>query len=414
MGATRPAPRLGTDASRSPSRDGSPGEHDPAAGSQHPVKLGERAPQVGQVVQHRVAEHEVEAAGRRTAATRRRRAAALTSSPSRSALARRVETMPGEMSVQVACATTPGLQQVEAEVAGAGADLERAVIALVELGPEQLAQLAEHLALADLAEVDPPLGVVAVGGDVVVARVDVADLVGVRTASIRRRRLPCRARWPTPTVQRDQPAGVPPLDADRRAHAARRPGRELLVPAPPGRLRVDRRARDRRSAWSTWPAARDTAPRCSSRGAASVLGVEANPEAFEHARLRYPRQNLRFERGLVETHGDAGQLRRGRVPADDRARPRPGGGAAPLRAAAGARRRRLRLDPEPADDRAARRREVLEPVAHQGVPRARVRRAVPDRVRRGRAAGPVPRSPAARARAGAARSAGTRSTGGCG
>ena len=41
-----------------------------------------------------------------------------------------------------------------------------------------------------------------------------------------------------------------------------------------------------------------------SRGAESVLGVEANPEAFEHARLRYPRQNLRFERGLVETHGD--------------------------------------------------------------------------------------------------------------
>jgi 2-polyprenyl-3-methyl-5-hydroxy-6-metoxy-1,4-benzoquinol methylase len=39
------------------------------------------------------------------------------------------------------------------------------------------------------------------------------------------------------------------------------------------------------------------------RGAGSVLGVEANPEAFEHARLRYPRQNLRFERGLVETHG---------------------------------------------------------------------------------------------------------------
>ena len=30
--------------------------------------------------------------------------------------------------------------------------------------------------------------------------------------------------------------------ADRRAHAARRAGRELLVPAPPGGLRVDRRA----------------------------------------------------------------------------------------------------------------------------------------------------------------------------
>ena len=34
------------------------------------------------------------------------------------------------------------------------------------------------------------------------------------------------------------------------------------------------------------------------RAAASVVGVEANPEAFEHARLRYPR--VRFERALVE------------------------------------------------------------------------------------------------------------------
>jgi 2-polyprenyl-3-methyl-5-hydroxy-6-metoxy-1,4-benzoquinol methylase len=34
--------------------------------------------------------------------------------------------------------------------------------------------------------------------------------------------------------------------------------------------------------------------------AASVVGVDANPEAFEHARLRYKRSNLRFERALVE------------------------------------------------------------------------------------------------------------------
>jgi SAM-dependent methyltransferase len=34
--------------------------------------------------------------------------------------------------------------------------------------------------------------------------------------------------------------------------------------------------------------------------AASVVGVDANPEAFEHARLRYTRDNLRFERDLVE------------------------------------------------------------------------------------------------------------------
>jgi 2-polyprenyl-3-methyl-5-hydroxy-6-metoxy-1,4-benzoquinol methylase len=36
------------------------------------------------------------------------------------------------------------------------------------------------------------------------------------------------------------------------------------------------------------------------RSAASVIGVDANPEAFEHARLRYRRANLRFERALIE------------------------------------------------------------------------------------------------------------------
>ncbi len=34
--------------------------------------------------------------------------------------------------------------------------------------------------------------------------------------------------------------------------------------------------------------------------AAEVVGVDANPEAHEHARLRYVRSNLRFERALVE------------------------------------------------------------------------------------------------------------------
>ncbi len=34
--------------------------------------------------------------------------------------------------------------------------------------------------------------------------------------------------------------------------------------------------------------------------ASQVVGVDANPEAHEHARLRYRRPNLRFERGLIE------------------------------------------------------------------------------------------------------------------
>ena len=40
--------------------------------------------------------------------------------------------------------------------------------------------------------------------------------------------------------------------------------------------------------------------------AQSVVGVDANPEAHEHARLRYQARGLSFERGLVETWGDAG------------------------------------------------------------------------------------------------------------
>lgn len=36
------------------------------------------------------------------------------------------------------------------------------------------------------------------------------------------------------------------------------------------------------------------------RSAASVVGVDANPEAHEHARLRYVRSNLRFARDLVD------------------------------------------------------------------------------------------------------------------
>jgi SAM-dependent methyltransferase len=37
------------------------------------------------------------------------------------------------------------------------------------------------------------------------------------------------------------------------------------------------------------------------RTAAQAIGVDANPEAHEHARLRYRRENLRFERDLIET-----------------------------------------------------------------------------------------------------------------
>ena len=40
------------------------------------------------------------------------------------------------------------------------------------------------------------------------------------------------------------------------------------------------------------------------RAASEVVGVDANPEAHEHARLRYVRPNLRFARDLVETFSE--------------------------------------------------------------------------------------------------------------
>jgi SAM-dependent methyltransferase len=45
-----------------------------------------------------------------------------------------------------------------------------------------------------------------------------------------------------------------------------------------------------------------------SRRASEVVGLDANPDAYEHARLRYVRSGLRFERGLVETFGKPGSF----------------------------------------------------------------------------------------------------------
>src|SRR5258708_26543844 len=45
-----------------------------------------------------------------------------------------------------------------------------------------------------------------------------------------------------------------------------------------------------------------------SRSAAGVVAVDANPEAHDHARLRYRRENLRFDRGVVASYGDPGSF----------------------------------------------------------------------------------------------------------
>ena len=40
----------------------------------------------------------------------------------------------------------------------------------------------------------------------------------------------------------------------------------------------------------------------------SVIGIDANPDAYEHARLRYLAANLSFARGMVENYGDPGSF----------------------------------------------------------------------------------------------------------
>jgi len=105
--------------------------------------------------------------------------------------------------------------------------------------------------------------------------------------------------------QRDQPPGVPPLELTG----------ERTLPDVPAENYWYRR----HLAAYEWIGARVIGQRvldmaCGegygsailARGAENVLGVDANPEAFEHARLRYTVQNLRFERGMVEGHGEPG------------------------------------------------------------------------------------------------------------
>jgi hypothetical protein len=100
--------------------------------------------------------------------------------------------------------------------------------------------------------------------------------------------------------QRDQPEGVPPLALT---------GERTLPDVPEENYWFRRHL-----AVYEWIAARVSGLRaidmaCGegygsdvlARAAASVVGVDANPEAHEHARLRYRRENLRFARDLVET-----------------------------------------------------------------------------------------------------------------
>jgi 2-polyprenyl-3-methyl-5-hydroxy-6-metoxy-1,4-benzoquinol methylase len=106
--------------------------------------------------------------------------------------------------------------------------------------------------------------------------------------------------------QRDQPEGVPPLALT---------GERTLPDVPEENYWFRRHL-----VVYEWIAARVRAQRvidmaCGegygsnmlAASAAQVTGVDANPEAYEHARLRYQRENLRFERALVEAFDERAQ-----------------------------------------------------------------------------------------------------------
>jgi SAM-dependent methyltransferase len=101
-------------------------------------------------------------------------------------------------------------------------------------------------------------------------------------------------------LQRDQPAGVPPLHLT---------GERTLPDVPEENYWFQRHL-----AVYEWIGARVHGRRvvdlaCGegygsavlARTAASVVGVDANPEAFEHARLKYTGAGLSFERNMIET-----------------------------------------------------------------------------------------------------------------
>jgi SAM-dependent methyltransferase len=103
-------------------------------------------------------------------------------------------------------------------------------------------------------------------------------------------------------VQRDQPPGVPPLELTGERTLPDVPAenywfrRHLAVYEWIGARVVGRRVLD-------MACGEGYGSEVLSRTAAGVVGVDANPEAYEHARLRYRRENLTFERGMVELYG---------------------------------------------------------------------------------------------------------------
>lgn len=105
-------------------------------------------------------------------------------------------------------------------------------------------------------------------------------------------------------VQRDQPPGVPPLqltgertlpDVPEENYWYRRhlAVYDWIAPKVAGQTVIDM------ACGEGYGSARLAA------SAARVTGVDANPEAHEHARLRYQQPNLRFVRDMVQTYNEA-------------------------------------------------------------------------------------------------------------
>jgi SAM-dependent methyltransferase len=104
-------------------------------------------------------------------------------------------------------------------------------------------------------------------------------------------------------VQRDQPEGVPPLELT---------GERTLPDVPEENYWYRRHLvvyewigeRLRGASVIDMACGEGYGSDVLARTAKAVVGVDANPEAHEHARLRYRRENLRFERDLVERFGE--------------------------------------------------------------------------------------------------------------
>jgi SAM-dependent methyltransferase len=100
-------------------------------------------------------------------------------------------------------------------------------------------------------------------------------------------------------VQRDQPPGVPPLELT---------GERTLPDVPEENYWFRRhlvvyewiadRARGRRIVDLACGEGYGSA--LLARHASEVVGVDANPDAFQHARLKYTAPNVRFERNMIE------------------------------------------------------------------------------------------------------------------